>query len=138
MNGLTSGYMDITCSVPQGSILGPMVFLLYINDINNVLNLCKTKLYADDTVVYATNRDEVTCHLWLSDDLKILMECFNRNSLTINLEKTKLMLFATKNMQKKATFPKVDISGICLQYVRQFNYLGVIFDSRLNFEVHAS
>ena len=110
--------------------------LLY--DINNTLNLCKTKLYADDTIVYATNGNEVTCHYWLNEDLKVLMEWFSRNKLTINLDKTKLMLFATKNMQKKAKFPKIEITGIGLQYVRQFNYLGVKLDSRLNFETHAS
>ena len=138
VNGLTSEYQDITCGVPQGSILGPMLFLLYINDINNVLNLCKTKLYADDTVVYATNRSEAICHDWLCEDLQVLMNWLNRNKLTINLDKTKLMLFATKNMQKKANFSEVEIQGKNLQYVRQFNYLGVKLDNRVTFETHAS
>ena len=138
VSGITSDYLDITCGVPQGSILGPMLFLLYINDINNTLNLCKTKLYADDTVVYATHNSEPQCHELLSRDLEILLEWFNRNKLTINLDKTKLMLFATKNMQKKALFPDLEISGTKLQYVRQFNYLGVKLDNRLTFETHAS
>ena len=138
VNGITSDYLDITCGVPQGSILGPMLFLLYINDINTMLNRCKTKLYADDTVVYATHINEQICHDWLCMDLKILMDWFNKNRLTINLDKTKLMLFATKNMQKKALFPQIELSGTKLQYVRQFNYLGVKLDSRLTFEMHAN
>ena len=138
MNGLTSGYLDISCGVPQGSILGPILFLLYINDINNSLNLCKSKLYADDTVVYATHREEAVCHEWLYTDFELLMNWFNINRLTINSDKTKLMLFATKNMQKKARFPQIEIDSKYLQYVRQFNYLGVKLDNRLTFETHAS
>ena len=138
VNGITSDYLDITCGVPQGSILGPMLFLLYINDINSMLNCCKTKLYADDTVVYASHVNEQTCHDWLCMDLMKLMCWFNNNRLTINLDKTKLMLFATKNMQKNASFPQIELSGTILQYVRQFNYLGVKLDSRLTFEMHAN
>ena len=138
VNGSISNYSNITCGVPQGSILGPMLFLLYINDINTMLNRCKTKLYADDTVVYATHNSEQICYDWLCNDLEMLIEWFNNNKLTINLDKTKLMLFATKNMQKRANFPQVEISGTKLQYVRHFNYLGVKLDSRLTFEMHAN
>ena len=55
VNGITSNYQDITCGVPQGSILGPMLFLLYIIDIKSTLNLCKSKLYADDTACSLCN-----------------------------------------------------------------------------------
>ena len=104
VNGKTSNYLSISYGVPQGSILGPMLFLLYINDINTTLNLCMSKLYADDTVVYATNRYEATCHEWLCKDLKVLMKWFNGKRLTINLDKTKLMLFATKTCRKGLYF----------------------------------
>ena len=137
-NGITSEYRDITCGVPQGSILGPMLFLIYINDINNMLNLCSTKLYADDTVLYATHPQERICHEWLCKDLIVLLKWFCMNKLTINLDKTKVMLYATKNMLKKAEFLDIAIDGKSLQYVRQFNYLGVKLDSRLSFEMHAT
>ena len=97
-----------------------------------------SKLYAADTVVYATNRYEATCHEWLCKDLKVLMKWFDGKRLTINLDKTKLMLFATKDMQKRAIFPDIEIKGKELQYVRQFNYLGVKLDCRLTFESHAN
>ena len=57
---------------------------------------------------------------------------------TINLDKTKLMLYATKNMQKRANFPDIILSGMKNQYVRQSNYLGVRLDNRLTFESHAN
>ena len=88
--------------------------------------------------MYATHGSEETCHDWVCKDLKVLMYWFNRNRLTINLDKTKLMLFATKNMQKKAKFTKIEINDKSLQYVRQFNYLGVKLDNRLTFELHAN
>ena len=138
VNGITSNYQDITCGVPQGSILGPMLFLLYINDINGTLSLCKSRLYADDTVVYATHSNEAIAHDWLHKDLQVLMNWFSMNRLTINLDKTKLMLFATKNMHKRAKFTDIEIHGKRLKYVRQFNYLGVKLDNRLTFEAHAN
>ena len=137
-NGITSDYLDIRCGVPQGSIIGPMLFLLYINDINNTLSKCDSKLYADDTVVYATHSQEGICHEWLCEDLGKLIHWFFMNRLTINLDKTKLMMFATKNRLKKMEFRDVNVQGKTLQYVRQFNYLGVKLDSRLSFEAHAN
>ena len=67
--------VDGITSVPQGSILGPMLFLLYINYINTMLN--QTKLYADDTVIYATHIKEKACYEWLCADLEVLMGWFN-------------------------------------------------------------
>ena len=110
----------------------------YINDINYTLNLCKTKLYADDTVVYASHQNEDVCHDWLCINLLSLLEWFNMNKLTINLDKTRLMLYGEKNMQKKAKYLDVERTGTKLQYVRQFNYLGVKLDNRLTFETRAN
>ena len=115
-----------------------MFFLLYINDINNKLHVCNTKLYADDTVLYAVHPQEVVCHEWLCNDLNVLMIWFCVNKLTINVDKTKVMLFATKNMLRRAQFLDISVDDKTLQYVRQFNYLGVKLDSRLTFEMHAS
>ena len=60
------------------------------------------------------------------------------NKLTINVDKTKLLLCGSKKYEKKVNFFNVELTGIKLQYVRQFNYLGVRFDNRLTFEAHAN
>ena len=57
-NGLTSRQLKVTCGVPQGSVLGPLFFLVYVNDLQYVLDDCKLKLFADDTVLYQTGEDK--------------------------------------------------------------------------------
>ena len=71
INGLESSLLDISCGVPQGSVLGPTLFLLFINDLNSVINNSGHKLYADDTVLYSkcTLDDDVTLRLKLQEDL---------------------------------------------------------------------
>ena len=79
----------IRCGVPQGSILGPLLFLIFINDIN-MLNLAsQLKLYADDTIVYNSNKDPQVAHDQLQKDLDTLVAWCNKNCLTINTKKPK-------------------------------------------------
>ena len=78
----------IRCGIPQGSILGPLLFLNFINDII-MLNLAsQLKLYADDTVVYNRNKGPQVVHDQLQNDLDTLVAWCNKNGLTINTKKT--------------------------------------------------
>ena len=61
-NKLSSGTMSIQCGVPQGSILGPLLFLIFINDIDSKLKHCKVRLYADDTAIYTKENDIKMAH----------------------------------------------------------------------------
>ena len=138
VNGISSREFNIKCGVPQGSILGPLLFLLYINDIDYSLIHSKVLLYADDTVIYANHKEEAYARLWVSEDLNILVNWCNINQLTINKDKTKMMLFGTRNMIKRGKRADVYMTGSKLQYVNNFNYLGIKLDSTLSFELHAS
>ena len=133
----TSSELYIKCGVPQGSIIGPLLFLLYINDLHKVLNCTKYCLYADDTVLYMSDSDVNNAHAGLQHDLNGLNEWCELNRVTINAKKTKLMLFGTNNMLKRARFPNTSIGNNNLLYVKIFNYLGVKLDCKLNFENHA-
>ena len=93
VNGRTSCVRDITCGVPQGSILGPLLFLLFVNDMDQDLIHSKVLLYADDTVLYASNNHEEVAHLWVSENLQLISKWCSANQLTINTNKTKVMLF---------------------------------------------
>ena len=105
---------------------------LYVNDVSTNL------LYSDDTVSFAKHKDEGTAHLWVSADLLLLQKWCNRNQLTVNLAKTKLMLFGTKNMLKQSQKHDINLSGLILQYVKQFNYLGMRLEDTLTFGLHDS
>ena len=90
VNGLTSETRPIVCGVPQGSILGPLLFLLFINDIDTNLVHSNVLLYADNTVIYATHKDEYFAHSWVSEDLNVLCTWCKKNRLTINLKKKQI------------------------------------------------
>ena len=137
-NNVTSDTEDIVCGVPQGSILGPLLFLIYINDINTCLRGTINFLYADDTVLLCNGSDlEGMCQSMQEDSDSIFRWCAS-NKLTINIKKTKYMIFGTRGMLKQ--IKNVDF-GLCLDgqmldRVHFYKYLGLMVDDHLNFNKH--
>ena len=103
-NGHRSLRNEISCGVPQGSILGPLFFLLYINDINNASNLLNLILFADDTNVFMSHKDLN----YLSDMLNLEMDklsiWFKANKLSLNLTRTKFMVFKPRRKHSTSGF----------------------------------
>ena len=85
------------CGVPQGSILGPLLFIIYINDLKGYLNECKVSLYADDTAMYAASSSYIDMILSLRIDMAVVSEWLKLNKLTLNVNKTKLMISCSKH-----------------------------------------
>ena len=96
-----STLMSITFGVPQGSILGPLLFLLYINDISNDSKLAKSKtiLFADDTNLFFSHANPVHLSKIINQELQKISIWLNVNKLSLNIDKTKFMVFAPR--QKK-------------------------------------
>jgi len=93
-----SGWGEITHGVPQGSILGPLFFLLYINDLPHSINKNnKIVLFADDTSLIISNPDLIKFRNDANKILQHIQECFNANLISLNWEKTHFMHFTTKN-----------------------------------------
>ena len=99
-NNIVSSYKDITCGVPQGSVLGPLLFLLYINDISSVVKDSKISMYADDTVVYISHSNLDLAIPLIQSDLNRVYTWCNNNKLTINCKKTKVFLFGMRSSIK--------------------------------------
>ena len=90
INNVSSGSCKITCGVPQGSILGPLLFLLYINDLPKCQLVSSGRLFADDTNLTYADDDLNKIISVLNDDLKILQNWLNMNKLSLNVMKTKV------------------------------------------------
>ena len=137
-NDITSDQKVISCGVPQGSVCGPLLFLLYINDISKVLKHCKVSLYADDTVLYHSTHDINEAFNYVQEDLVRLSEWCNINKLTINCKKTKYCLYGMRSIVKKSKTQDmiVSLNNTVLEKVCSYKYLGFILDDHLNFNKH--
>ena len=135
-NNKLSGLDAVPCGVPQGSILGPLFFLVYINDMVFSLKSAKVQLYADDTVLYVTDNHGHTAARKLQRDLDIFSHWCKANKLSLNAKKTKHMNFGTRNQTKKCTIIQLAIDGKAIQRVPSFKYLGVILDPTISFRAH--
>jgi hypothetical protein len=127
-----SDAINVQLGVPQGSVLGPLLFILYINDIKNVLRYSKLNLFADDTLLYiaADTLDEAVNRM--NDDLVSLFQWLAWNKLKLNVQKTKYMVITFKKNVPVDLF-KVKIGDNDLECVKHMKYLGVVIDDKLKF-----
>ena len=136
INGECSELENITCGVPQGSILGPTLFTLYINDIENVFTSSKVFLYADDTVILSFHDD---LHI-LSDKLNTELAYYNNwliyNRLTVNTKKSNVMLFKGYGTKINCKRKDIILGGEKISYTHTYKYLGVHLDTRHNYDIH--
>ena len=130
-----SPFLPIHCGVPQGSVLGPLLFLLYINDIDKVCpNLCPI-LFADDTNLFISGENITNLYNSMNNALSKISLWLKTNKLSINIEKTHYMLFTNKK-PKNIPNLSLNMNGTPLQKVESTKFLGVIIDEKLNFKKH--
>ena len=129
-----SSSQEVQYGVPQGSVLGPILFLLYINDIAKVVQDCQIQMFADDTLLYCVGDDINVINGILNNELENIYEWLGRNSLNSNLEKTKCMVRKNKYCDSKSL--NIVINNNVVENVAEFEYLGVIIDTNLSFSRH--
>ena len=96
INGYNSELVAMNCGVPQGSVLGPLLFLLYINDLNQAIKFCKVHHFADDTNLLYLGKSIKKLNKLVNIDLKNLLYWLNANKISLNVKKTELVIFKSK------------------------------------------
>ena len=132
-NNVKSNKEPIYCVVLQGSILGPLVFIVFYNDFADHLEYCD--IYADDTVIFISDKNVNNIETKLNMDLEKISPYFHLNELVINLKKGKseVMLFgSSQRLKKDENLLNVMYEGNKINFVTQYNYLGTIIDNHLN------
>lgn len=131
ISGTTSKPATITCGVPQGSILGPLLFLIYVNDIPSAVR-CKTLLYADDTALIVSGNSTEVIQDTLSSELESIREWLIDNKLSLHLGKTESILFGSKRKLLKHNTIQVQCAGNTLTCNTHVKYLGAKLDQSLS------
>ena len=133
LNNCVSTTSDVICGVPQGSVLGPTLFLCYINDLASMANNLglSISLYADDAVLYCGNHDSYFVKTRLEQALSCLIEWCNNNYININIDKTKFCIYGTRANISKFELNTITTTNHQINRCQQYRYLGVILDECL-------
>ena len=137
INGYESGRTALNCGVPQGSVLGPLLFLLYINDLNQAIKFCKVHHFADDTNLLCLSNSIKKLHKLVNADLKHLANRLNANKISLNVKKTEMVIFKSKQKKLEGDL-KIKLCGKRLYPFQSVKYLGVKIDTNLNWQYHVN
>ena len=124
--------------VPQGSILGPLLFLIYVNDLPASLEKLIPVMFADDTnlIIRGKSLEELTNAI--NADLKTLNDYFKANKLKLNVDKTKMVCFRKKNSEFQEEDLLVSLNGENLKCEKSATFLGITIDEHLSWEEHCN
>jgi retron-type reverse transcriptase len=130
-NGSYSGFLSVTQGVPQGSILGPLLFTLFINDISNSFLFSRYHIYADDVQIYLSgSEDNIESVVnQINTDLTSISDWSMRNRLCLNSQKTQAMAFSRNTL---SSLPPVKVCGTVIPYSFEVKNLGVLMDCKFN------
>ena len=132
-----SGELPISCGVPQGSVLGPLLFLIYINDLCNCTNALDLHLFADDSNLFFCHKSLVCLEKIINTELAHVETWLNTNKLSLNISKSNFVIFHPP--QKKVNDPiKLCVNNTLLEEKNHVKYLGIMMDNNLNWKSHAT
>ena len=137
INGSSSNLLSITCCVPQGSVLGPLLFLIYINDLLNASKKLNFYLFADDTNIYCESKDLSNLLKIVNKELRSIKRWFDANKLSLNIDKTTYIIFhpSSRNVPSDCT---MKIGKKLIKRVKFVKFLGLLLDEHLSWKYHLS
>ena len=135
-NNTASNVASLSIGVPQGSVLGPVLFLLYINDVSQHIYLGKANIYADDTLIYCTGNTIDELQNLLQSCVNDVSRWYKGNRLVINANKCSTMLITTKGNMQVNNVPNIKIDDNILNQVKSTNYLGVTINENMLWDNH--
>ena len=123
-----SEYRDVTYGTYQGSCLGPLIFIIFTNDLYKQLQHCKSLLFADATTLYKSHRNLQYLNWSIEDDMDRLIKWFRINKLTLNLEKKICILFQKPQENKQIT---INLGNQSIKNTTETKFLGLWIDEHL-------
>ena len=133
--GYKSSTLTVKHGVPQGSVLGPLLFLLYINDLHKAINHSKVYHFADDTNLLNINESPSKLQKQLNRDLKLLYDWLLANKISLNCTKTEAIIFHKPGQKPSYNF-KIKLNGHRIRPAESIKYLGIYLDSTLSGKAH--
>ena len=127
--------MDIKCGVPQGSVLGPLLFLIYMNDISRCSNILSFILFADDTNLFYSHKNVDTLCKTMNQELRKITSWLSCNKLSLNVKKTHFVVFKTKGKKLRQTIT-IKIHDQEIEKLKYTKFLGLYIDDELSWKYH--
>ena len=131
VNGVVSDSCHISTDVPQGSIIGPLLFNIFINDLPKTSTFFSTRLYADDTSLTASGSDLDSLLCEINSHLQAIYEWLCSNKLTLNLTKAKYIIFMPRQKESYNLYPPLTVANVYLEKSFCVKFLGVYIDCHL-------
>ena len=135
-NSISSDSAHVSVGVPQGSVLGPLMFFIYINDIQDCLQFTNATLYADDTALYCSSESANDLQDKLNHDLASVTNWMRSNKLTLNTSTSKFMLVGSRRRLGAIQSIEIQGTGEHLERVHSFKHLGIIINEQLDWSDH--
>ena len=136
VNGIKSNTEVVEYGVPQGSVLGPLLFLIYTNDISTATNPHKLRLFADDSNIFVVDKEASRLKKKMIEVVTNICEWFNANKLTVNMSKTQFTIFTKPNRPIPEVLNSMKVMGTIVKRVQSAKYLGITIDGHLSWKYH--
>lgn len=135
-NGSYSDVRAVTCGVPQGSCLGPLLYTIFTNDLPLVINDANIAMYADDSTIYTSALTANDLNTALEVELRSVVEWVKRNKLVLNVAKTNCIVFGSNHTIRSNPVLNLTINNIGINQVQETKLLGIVIDSKLSWTNH--